>query len=143
VEFLTDFFLAMAFDIDAFRSPSSVRAYLTDWAGRNFGAQYRDQIASIMWRYYKLAFDKNPEMASFSTTFPESSVRQSGFDILDFGDENARRAAAYRSIMADSAKLMAAMPQDRKAAFYELVQYTVATGGNLSLRQLALDKSIA
>ena len=143
VEFLTDFFLAMAFDMDAFQKPSSVQAYLRDWAGRNFGPQFQDEIASIMWRYYKLAFDKNPELASFSTTFPESSVQQSSFNILDFGDQNARRAAAYRSIMDESAKLMAAMPQDRKAAFYELVQYTVDTGGNLSLRQLALDKSIA
>ena len=142
VEFLTDFFLAMAFDIDAFKKPSSVRAYLRDWAGRNFGRRYQDPIADVMWRYYKLAFDRNPELASFSTTFPESSVRQSGFGILDFGDENARRAAAYRAIMAESAKLMAAMPPDRKAAFYELVQYTVDTGGNLSLRQLDLDKSI-
>jgi hypothetical protein len=95
-----------------------------------------------MWRYYKLAFDRNPELASFSTTFPESSVQESRFDILDFGDENAGRAAAYRSLMAESAKLMAAMPADRQAAFYELVQYTVDTGGDLSLRQLALDKSI-
>ena len=143
VEFLTDFFLAMAFDEDAFRKPASVQAYLRDWAGRNFGPQYRDAISDIMWRYYKLAFDRNPELASFATTFPESSVRQSGFNILDFGDENARRAAAYQSIMAESAKLMAKVPPDRKAAFYELVQYTVDTGGNLSLRQLALDKSIA
>jgi hypothetical protein len=142
VEFLTDIFLAMAFDIDAFKKPASVRAYLRDWAGRNFGPQFQDAIADVMWRYYELAFDKNPELASFSTTFPESSVRQSSFNILDFGDENARRAAAYRSIMAESAKLMAAVPADRKAAFYELVQYTVDTGGNLSLRQLDLDKSM-
>ena len=142
VEFLTDFFLAMAFDEQALQKPASVQAYLRDWAGRNFGAKYQGEIASIMWRYYKLAFDKNPELASFSTTFPESSVRRSSFNIVDFGDENARRAAAYRALMAQSARLMAAMPQDRKAAFFELVQYTVNTGGNMSLRQLALDKSI-
>src|SRR5262249_32896218 len=46
------------------------------------------------------------------------------------------------SIMEESAKLLAAMLEDRKAAFYELVQYTVNTGGNLSMRQLALDKSL-
>lgn len=143
VEFLTDFFLAMAFDEQAFDKPASVQAYLRAWAGRNFGPQYQDEIAGILRRYYELAFDRNPELASFSTTFPESSVRQSSFSILDFGDENARRAAAYRSIMAESAKLMTALPADRKAAFYELVQYTVDTGGNLSLRQLALDKSVA
>ena len=142
VEFLSELFLAMAFDEGAFRKSASVRTYLRDWAGRNFGPRYQDAIASVMWRYYRLAFDRNPELASFSTTFPESSVRESSFDIVDFGDENARRAAAYRAIMKESADLMAAMPEDRKAAFYELVQYTVDTGGNLSLRQLALDKSI-
>lgn len=142
VEFLNEFFLAMAFDIDAFAKPASVQAYLREWTGRNFGPEHQNEIAEIMWRYYKLAFDKNPELASFSTTFPESSVQESKFNILDFGDENARRADAYKSIMEESAKLQAAMPDDRKAAFYELVQYTVNTGGNLSLRQLALDKSI-
>lgn len=143
VEFLNEFFLAMAFDADQFEKPSSVQAYLRDWAARSFGAEHRDEIASVMGRYYELAFEKNPEMASFSTTFPETSVQQSKFNILDFGDENARRAEAYESIMDESAKLMAAMPDDRKSAFYELVQYTVDTGGNLSLRQLDLDKSIA
>jgi len=143
VEFLTDFFLAMAFDADAFEKPASVQSYLRDWVGRNFGPEHRDEIAGVLWRYYKLAFDKNPEMASFSTTFPESSVQQGKFNILDFGDENARRAGAYKSIMAETARLMEAMPEDRKSAFYELVQYTVDTGGNLSLRQLDLDKSIA
>jgi hypothetical protein len=142
VEFLNEFFLTMAFDVHAFEKPDSVQAYLRNWAASNFGPEYKDEIAGIMWQYYKLAFDKNPELASFSTTFPESSVQESKFNILDFGDENVRRADAYKSIMEESAKLMAALPQDRKAAFYELVQYTVNTGGNLSLRQLALDKSV-
>ncbi|MBV9183811.1 MAG: glycosyl hydrolase 115 family protein, partial [Acidobacteria bacterium] len=142
VEFLNEFFLAMAFDVEAFAKPSSVQGYLRDWAGRNFGQTYQEEIASILWRYYKLAFDRNPEFASFSTTFPESSSQESTFNILDFGDENARRTDAYKSILEDSAKLLAVMPDDRKAAFYELVEYTVNTGGNLSMRQLALDKSI-
>ncbi len=142
VEYLTEFFLAMAFDTDAFAKPESIQAYLRDWAGVNFGPEHRDEIASIMWQYYRLAFDKNPELASFSTTFPESSVKQGKFNILDFGDENARRAATYKSIMAASERLMAELPADRKSAFYELVQYTVDAGGAMSLRQLALDKSI-
>jgi hypothetical protein len=143
VEFLTDFFLAMAFDTDAFAKPGSVQAYLHDWSVQNFGAEHGGEVADIMWRYYKLAFDKNPELASWSTTFPETSVQQSKLNILDFGDENARRADAYKDIMARSEKLMAELPPDRKAAFYELVQYTVDVGGNMNLRQLDLDKSIA
>jgi hypothetical protein len=142
VEYLNELFLAMAFDVDAFAKPESVDAYLHQWAATNFGASQADAIARIMGTYYRLAFTKNPEMASFSTTFPESSVKQGAFNILDFGDENARRAAAYKSIMAESEKVMAALPEDRKSAFYELVQYTVDAGGAMSLRQLDLDKAI-
>ena len=143
VEFLNEFFLAMAFDINAFKAPTSVQTYLRDWGKRNFGAEHGDAIGRIMWQYYKLAFDKNPELASFSTTFPESPVQQSKFNIIDFGDENVRRADAYKSIMAEVESLMTTMPDDRKSAFYQLVQYTIDAGGNMSLRQLALDKSIA
>ncbi|WP_158914268.1 glycosyl hydrolase 115 family protein [Caulobacter sp. S45] len=142
-EYLTDFFLAMAFDMDAFAKPGSARAYLQNWSAQNFGKAHGDEIADVMWRYYKLAFNRNPEFMAFSTTFPETAVQQTRYNITDFGDENARRADAYKTIMAESKSLMASMPEDRKSAFYELVDYTVNTGGNMSLKQLAMDKSIA
>lgn len=143
VEYLTDFFLAMAFDMDAFAKPGSARDYMRAWAVKTFGPTQGEQTADVMGRYYKLAFDRNPEFMGFNTTFPETPVQQTRFNLTDFGDENARRAQAYQSIMAQSKSLMAALPADRKAAFFELVDYTVNTGGNMNLQQLALDKSIA
>ena len=142
-EFLTEFFLAMAFDAHAFDDPRSVRAYLADWAGRNFGPDHREAITDVLWQYYKLAFDRNPEFMAWSTTFPLTPPAQTGFNMLDFGDENARRTDAYRSLMAAAAKLSGEMPADRKDAFYELVEYPVNISANLNLRQLGLDKSIA
>jgi hypothetical protein len=44
--------------------------------------------------------------------------------------------------MAEAKKLMAAMPADRKPAFFQLVQYPVDAAGNTNIRQLALDKTI-
>ena len=142
-EYLADFFLAMAFDMDAFTKPGSARAYLRNWSVQNFGEAHGGEIADVMWRYYKLAFDRNPEFMAFNTTFPETAVQQTRYNITDFGDENARRTDAYKAIMAQSKSLLAMMPEDRKSAFYELVDYTVSTGGDMSLQQLALDKSIA
>ena len=142
-EYLVDFFLAMAFDMDAFATPGSTQRYMRDWAAQTFGAEHGAQIADIMWRYYKLAFDRNPEFTGFTTTFPETPVQQGRFAITDFGDENARRADAYRSIMTQSKGLLASLPDDRKSAFFELVDYTINTGGNMSLQQLDLDKSLA
>jgi hypothetical protein len=143
VEYLSDFFLAMAFDMDAFTEPHSARAYLDHWAIQTFGKAHGAEAADIMWRYYRLAFDRNPEFMAFGTTFPETAGQQTRLNITDFGDENARRTDAYKAIMAQSKDVMAALPEDRKPAFYELVDYTVNTGGNMNLQQLALDKSIA
>jgi hypothetical protein len=142
VEYLTDVFLAMAFDMDAFAKPGAQPAYLRDWSIKTFGPEQGPKAADIMARYYRLAFDRNPEFMGFTTTFPETPVQQTRFNLTDFGDENARRAEAYKAIMTQSKAVLAALPRDRKAAFFELVDYTVNTGGNMNLQQLALDKSL-
>ena len=141
-EFLTQMFLEMAFDNNAFDDVSSVRPYLKRWAADNFGEDRAAEIADIMWRYYKLAFDRNPEFMAWSTAFPETAVSQTEFNMLDFGDENARRVEAYGDIMRRAKALMAKMPTDRKPAFYQLVQYPVEAAGNMNIRQLSLDKTI-
>ncbi|MDE2500688.1 MAG: glycosyl hydrolase 115 family protein, partial [Alphaproteobacteria bacterium] len=141
-EFLTQFFLAMAFDEKAFDNISSVRGYLKNWATDAFGSDRAEQVANIMGSYYKLAFDRNPEFMAWSTAFPETAVSQTQYNMLDFGDENARRADAYRKIMDEARDLMSKMPADRKAAFFQLVQYPVDAAGDMNIRQLALDKTI-
>ena len=142
-EFVTQFFLALAFDAPAFDQSSSVHAYLRSWAADTFGAEFADRITEILWRNYKLTFDRNPEFMGWTTVFPETPVQQTAFNLLAFGDENARRAAAYRSLVEAARALMQAMPADRKAAFYQLVEYPAASAANLNLRQLDLDKAIA
>lgn len=141
-EFLSQFFLDLAFDAHAFDDSKSVHAYLRSWAEKSFGADHAEEITGILWNYYKLAFDRNPEFMAWTTVFPETSIQQTKFNMLDFGDENARRAATYKSMVDQSAKLMDALPADRKAAFYQLVQYPVDIAADMNLRQLDLDKSI-
>lgn len=141
-EFLTQFFLTLAFDVPAFVKSSDVRAYLRSWSAGNFGEAQADRITGILWGYYQLAFSRIPEFMGWTEVFPETAVRQTEFNPLDFGDENARRVAAYESIVKTAAEVMAALPADRKAAFYQLVQYQVNSAANINLRQLCLDKSI-
>jgi hypothetical protein len=142
-ELMTQLFLAMAFDIDGFKNAGSVEAYLRRWVVESFGAADAAEITDILWRYYELAFDRNPEFMGWTQVFPETSIRQTDFNMLDFGDENARRVAAYRSIMAAARRVMDRLPPDRKDAFFQLVRYPVDMAGDLNIRQLSLDKSIA
>ncbi len=141
-EFLTQFFLTLAFEAQTFGKCADVRAYLRGWAADHFGAEHADPITEMLWSYYRLAFDRAPEYMGWTEVFPETAVRQTEFNLLDFGDENARRAAAYTAMVTAAAEVMDALPADRKAAFYQLVQYQVNSAANLNLRQLALDKSI-
>src|SRR6185312_2717355 len=106
------------------------------------GQEYQDRITEVMWRYYKLGFDRNPEFMPSATMWPESSAQQSKFNILDFGDENARRVDAYKSLVHEAADLEEVLPADRKAAFYQLVQYTVDVGAAMNFGPLNLDRSI-
>ncbi|HEY0281245.1 MAG TPA: glycosyl hydrolase 115 family protein [Rhizomicrobium sp.] len=141
-EYLTQLFMDIGFDAEAFPDPASVRAHLKNWAAENFGAANADEIADIMWRTYDLAFGRNPEFMAWSTAFPETAVSQTKFNMLDFGDENARRAEAYRAVMASAQALAAKLPDDLKPAYYQLVQYPVEAAGNMNIRQLSLDKTI-
>ena len=141
-EYLTQLFMDIGFDAGAYPDPASVRAHLKGWAAENFGASNADAITEVLWRYYDLAFDRNPEFMAWSTAFPETAVSQSEFNMLNFGDENARRVEAYRAIMAGAKALSAKMPADRKPAFYQLVQYPVEAAANMNVRQLSLDKTI-
>jgi hypothetical protein len=142
-EFMAQFFLDMAFNADAFEDPQSAKTYLSGWIGTTFGPAYRDRITELMWRYYKLGFDRNPEFMTSATMWPESSVQQSRFNLLDFGDENARRVDAYKSLVTEADKLGEALPDDRKAAFYQLVQFTIEVGAAMNFEQLDLDRSIS
>jgi hypothetical protein len=141
-EYLTQLFMDIGFDAEAFPDTASVRAHLKRWAGENFGPANAQAIADTMWRHYDLAFIRNPEFMAWSTAFPETAAHQTEFDMIDFGDENARRTEAYRENMARTKALSAKIPADRKPAFYQLVQYPVEAAGNMNIRQLSLDKTI-
>jgi len=141
-EFGIQFFLDMAFDTPSFQQAASVRNYLDKWVLDNFGADQASAISGILWTYYKLYFDRNPEFMAWTEVFPETAIQQTQFNMIDFGDENARRAEAYKTIANQAAALMSQMVPDRKAAFFQLVQYPIDIAADLSLRQLDLDKSI-
>jgi hypothetical protein len=142
-EYLTQLLLDMAFDNEALADISSVRAHLTRWAAENFGPEHADAIAAVMWRYYDLAFERRPEFMGFNETYPTTVLRPTEFNSLAYGDENARRADAYRAIAQQADSLMRALPKDRQDGFTELVQYPVEAAAEINERALATDKAIA
>lgn len=142
-EYLTQLFLDMAFDADAFNNTDAVRAHLKGFATKTFGAEHAEAITDILWRYYSLAFERKPEFMGFNETYPPTGVHQTEFNMFAFGDENARRLAAYQDIAARADALMRALPADRRDAFYQLVDYPVDAAAAMNARALNMDKAIA
>jgi hypothetical protein len=142
-EYLTQLFLDMAWDDDTFADSASVKAHLHRFALESFGAENADAVTDILWRYYDLAFSRKPEFMGFNSHYPTTAPHQTDYDMIDFGDENARRVKAYGEILAASETLMRVLPADRRDAFYELVGYPVSAAAEINARSLAMDKAIA
>ena len=142
-EYLTQLFLDMAFDNEAFGAISSVRAHLKHWVTQNFGPEHADEITNAMWRYYDLAFDRRPEFMGWNQTYPTTAVQQSDFNMLAFGDEIERRLDAYRELARQSKTLIGELPKDRRDAFFQIVGYPIGAAAAMNERGLNLDKAIA
>jgi hypothetical protein len=118
----TEYFLQLAWDAN--RSPGE---FLVEWATREFGEQNACEIAAVMTEYYRLNFQRKPEHLQW--WLPKESPRPSGYSQF----EVAQRLNAFTAIRKRADRLYAAMPSDRRDAFFELVAYPVrgATLANL------------
>jgi len=135
-EFLAQYFLDLAFDADAFRQ--SPREHYLRWARDQFGAQFAERAADIMFDYYDLAFERRPEFMGFSQTEPTRPNVISDY-VRTGGDEAWRRLDRYAELKAKAEALAADMPADRKDAFFQLVLYPVRGAANINERILKLD----
>ena len=143
-EYLTQLFLDMAWDNDAFPDIAHVRAHLHEFAATTFGAEHADRIADILWRSYDLAFSRKPEFMGFNEQYPLTTApRMTDYNRDDFGDENARRLEAYTSLSHGSTELAAQIADDRRDAFYELVTYPVSAAAEINQRALMMDRALA
>ncbi len=126
-ELCTQFFMELARDPEKFRNFDQL-AYLKDWAGKTFGAQFADSIGSILDRYYRLNHPVKPE---------HLNITSSGFSHVKNGDEAERRLQDFEALARDADVLESQIPAELRAAYFELVLYPVR-GTNLMNRKVLL-----
>ena len=108
MEVPTEFFLSYAWD--PARWPADrLQDYLRQWAAREFGAAHADDIADIVAKYATYNSRRRPEMLAPGT-----------YSLVDY-DEWGRVVADYNAIVARAERISAALPGDRRDAFYQLV----------------------
>jgi hypothetical protein len=120
-EYLTQYFLDLAFDGDFNQTPEQ---NLTGWMSVQFGPEAAPEIAAIMTEYYALAFERRPEFMGFGQSEPITPNQPTPYTASG-GDEAQRRLDRYTAITRRAEAVYAALPADRKSAFFELVLYPV------------------
>jgi len=136
IEYLSQYFLDLAFDADLFAKDP--QQHLTAFMAEQFGQADAAEIAGIMMRFYDLAWERRPEFMGFGETEWVTPNRPSAYVQAD-GEEAQDRIAAYAKLVARAEAVAARLPADRRDAFFELVLYPVRGAAKLNERILKLD----
>ncbi len=119
MEFPIEFFLSYAWD--PARWPyEKLDEYSRAWAAREFGGAHAAAIASLISGYTKLNRRRTPELLS-----PET------FSLVNYR-EAERVLAEWRDLMMRAQKLDAALPEEARAAFLQLVLHPIEACANLN-----------
>ncbi|RZT08215.1 Glycosyl hydrolase family 115 [Duganella sp. CF402] len=136
IEYLTQYFLDVAFNIDELNGPS--KNHLKQWLAKQFGPVSAEEIASVLMDYYDLAWDRRPEFMGFSQVESITPVRQSDY-MLGGGEEAEQRLLRYKTLVDRTRAIGKSLPEAQQETYFQLVQYPIQSAANLNQRILKLD----
>ncbi len=108
--FPMEFFLNMAWDSDRW-SNSNLPQYTRQWAAREFGHEYADEIADILEKYTKYNARRKPELLA-PETYSLNHYLEADRIVKEFRDIAQRAESIYQNL-----------PEEFRDAFYELVLF--------------------
>ncbi len=124
IEYNMELFLDMAWDINSV-TENTIEDHMQDWAKREFGEENAPIISSVMNEYYHLAFLRRPEFMGWSRVEPTTKTYLTKFSTKANGNELQRRMDRYDALVKDVNDIKQKLPDYKKDAFYELVEYPV------------------
>jgi len=119
-EYDTELFLDLAWNINSIKS-DGLNQYLKDWISREFTPEIATDLSVVFEEYYRLASLKKPEYMGWSQTEPTTQIKLSDFT----REESLNRIKAYDNLIKKVDSLSAFVPAERKAAWFQLVEYPV------------------
>jgi hypothetical protein len=134
-------FLDMAYNPAPFKDSRYTKQHLLNWTTSIFGKGKGQEIASILWEYYQLAFERRPEFMGWSQTEPTTQTTYTAFNHFYYGDEAQKRIDRYDILEAAIKEMRQQINPEVAAAFYELVYYPVVGASWINKKFLFRDKS--
>ena len=141
IEYNTQLFLDLAYNVEPFKSPDYSAKHLQNWAGEIFGQNNGQPVAQIMRTYFDLAFERRPEFMGWSQTEPNTAVKYTDYVHDRYGDEAQKRIERYEQLEKQVQVLKRAISPALTDAFFELVEYPVKGASNINKKFLYRDKA--
>jgi hypothetical protein len=101
------------------------------WAGREFGLEHADEIATAMEAYTRYNGRRKPELIDPST-----------FSLTNYNEAD-RVEAEWRALAERVDKLASELPEEERASYFELIQYPVDACANLTEMYIAAGRNAA
>ncbi|HUZ07682.1 MAG TPA: glycosyl hydrolase 115 family protein, partial [Candidatus Paceibacterota bacterium] len=127
-EFPMEFFMNLAWNSDRWTN-DNLGEFTRLWAQEQFGPEYAADIADILSKYTKYNGRRKPELLDANT-----------YSLVDYNEfENVVRD--YNAIAAKAQEISDKLPEDERAAFYELVLFPTKASAQLNEMYLAAAKN--
>ncbi len=119
MEFPTEFFLDYAWNPEAINA-QNLDDYYVRWASEAYGAKRGKAIAEILKKYTKYNARRKPELLDAST-----------YSLVNYGEAN-KIVNEYNSLAAQATDIYKKLPEQYKAAYYQLILHPVLACANLN-----------
>jgi hypothetical protein len=113
MEFPTEYFLTLAYDIDKWGQKNKTREFTYQWARKEFGEEFADDVAEILRRYTKYNGRRKPESLLPSIYHPQNY------------NEADRVLEGYQQAVDLAESVFVHLPRCKKDSFYQLVLYPI------------------
>lgn len=130
-EYNMEFFMDLAWNINSIPF-DGINKNLEQWVSREFAPAIASELSPVIAEYYRLAFIRKPEYMGWSQTEPTTPIKSSDFTKVEMEE----RIKAYQNLVQKIDSLSSFIPNERKDAWFQLVEYPIKGAANMNFKFL-------
>lgn len=136
-EYQLEMLMDMAWNIDGIPgNKAGLDKHLKNWLQREFGKKLADDLLDIMNEYYRLAYIRKPEFMGNTRTEESNPACKVVSDLPWSEQEINQRIIDYQTIENQVKKISANIPESKKSAWFQLIEYPVVASAEMNKKIL-------
>ena len=136
-EYQLEMLMDMAWDINSIQNDvKSLDKHLKTWLQREIDKKYANDLLHIMNEYYRLAYIRKPEFMGNTRTEESNPAYKIVSDLPWSEQQINQRITDYQAIENQVKKISANIPESKKSAWFQLIEYPVVASAEMNKKIL-------